>query len=101
MIEGMYGATDETVPGNYELCVAVNGAIQHWWKDSPENPGSTWSMSATFGENVRQVLGLIQSSFGFDLEVIALLNDGTLQHFWRYASDLSWHAGPVFGSTVS
>jgi hypothetical protein len=101
MIEGMYGATDETVPGNYELCVAVNGAIQHWWKDSPENPGSTWSMSATFGENVREVLGLIQSSFGFDLEVIALLNDGTLQHFWRYASDLSWHAGPVFGSTVS
>jgi hypothetical protein len=101
MLEGQYGATDETVAGNYELCVAVKGAIQHWWKGSPENPGSTWSMSASFGENVKQVLGLIQSSFGFDLEVVALLNDGTLQHFWRYASDLSWHAGPVFGSTVT
>ena len=100
MIEGQYGATDETVAGNYELCVAVNGAIQHWWKGSPENPASTWSMSASFGQNVKQVLGLIQSSFGFDLEVVALLNDGSLQHFWRYASDLTWHAGPVFGSTV-
>jgi len=100
MIEGQYGATDETVAGNYELCVAVNGAIQHWYKGSPENPASTWAMSTSFGQNVQQVLGLIQSSFGFDLEVIALLNDGSLQHFWRYASDLSWHAGPIFGSTV-
>jgi C1A family cysteine protease len=100
MIEGQYGATDETVAGNYELCVAVNGAIQHWYKVSPENPASKWAMSTTFGQNVQQVLGLIQSSFGFDLELIALLNDGALQHFWRYSSDLSWHAGPVFGSTV-
>lgn len=100
MIEGQYGATDETVAGNYELCVAVGGGIQHWYKVSPENPGSAWAMSTTFGQNVQQVLGLIQSSFGFDLEVIALLNDGTLQHFWRYSSDLSWHAGPIFGSTV-
>jgi len=101
MIEGQYGATDETVPGNYELCVAVGGAIQHWWKGSPENAQSGWAMSASFGQNVRQVLGLIQSSFGFDLELIALLNDGTLQHFWRYSSDLSWHAGPIFGSIVT
>jgi hypothetical protein len=101
MIAGQYGATDETVMGNYELCVAVDGVIQHWWKGSPENLASIWTMSTTFGENVKQVLGLIQSSFGFDLEVIALLNDGTLQHYWRYSSDLSWHAGPIFGSTVS
>lgn len=101
MIQGQYGATDETVAGNYELCVAVNGAIQHWWKGSPENPASSWSMSATFGQNVQQVVGLIQSSFGFDLEVVALLNDGSLQHYWRYASDLSWHEGPIFGSTVN
>ena len=100
MIEGQYGATDETVAGNYELCVAVNGAIQHWWKGSPENPSSAWAMSTSFGSNVQQVLGLIQSSFGFDLEVIALLSDGTLQHFWRFSSNQSWHAGPIFGSTV-
>jgi len=100
MIAGQYGAADETVMGNYELCVAVNGAIQHWWKGSPQNAGSQWAMSASFGQNVKQVLGLIQSSFGFDLELIALLNDGTLQHFWRYSGDLSWHAGPIFGSTV-
>ena len=35
------------------------------------------------GSGVKQVLGLIQSSFGFDLEVVALLQNGSLQHFWR------------------
>jgi len=100
MIEGQYGATDETVAGAYELCVAVNGSIQHWYKSNPEDPSSTWATSATFGANVQQVLGFIQSSFGFDFELVALLNDGTLQHYWRYAPDQSWHAGPIFGSTV-
>ena len=98
MIEGQYGATDETVAGNYELCVAVGGQIQHWWKSTPEGNG-VWSHSATFGSNVAEVHGLIQSSFGFDLELIALLKDGTVQHWWR-GPDLAWHAGPVFGSTV-
>jgi C1A family cysteine protease len=101
MVEGMYNATNETVPGNYELCVAVGGAIQHWYSAAPTTASSTWAMSASFGSNIAQVLGLIQSSFGFNLELIALLTDGSLQHFWRDASDLSWHAGPIVGSTVS
>ena len=96
MIEGEFAATTELKQGNYELCVAVNGQIQHWWRD---NEGSqNWSHSATFGGNVRQVIGLIESSFGFDLEVIALLNDGGLQHYWRGGD--GWHTGPVFGSTT-
>jgi hypothetical protein len=53
-------------------------------------------MDAAFGTNIKQVLGLIESSFGFDLELIALLNDGSIQHFWR---DNTWHAGPIFGSS--
>jgi C1A family cysteine protease len=97
MIEGQFAASDETKQGNYELCVAVNGAIQHWWRDN-EGTGN-WAQSATFGTNVAQVLGLIESSFGFDLEVIALLNSGFVQHFWRQAD--GWHLGPVFGSTTS
>jgi C1A family cysteine protease len=102
MIRSQYGETDETVAGNYELCVAVNGSIEHWWTagDAPGN----WQKSATFGtnqagKNVQQVLGLIESSFSFDLEVVALLSDGSLQHFWRSSGNLQWFPGPVFGST--
>ncbi len=99
MVEGQYGASDETKQGNYELCVAVNGAIQHWWRDN----GGTgkWSMSTTFGSNIDQVLGLIEGSFGFDLELVALLKDGSLQHYWRESGGAeAWHAGPIFGSTT-
>jgi hypothetical protein len=101
MIEGQFAAANETLQGNYELCVAVHGSIEHWWRD---NQGTqTWQMSATFGTNVagvhvEQVLGLLESSYGFDLEVIALLSNGGLQHFWRGGG--TWHAGPVFGSVV-
>ncbi len=96
MIEGEFSASDETKQGNYELCVAVNGQIQHWWRD---NAGTqNWSHSATFGANVQRVHGLIESSFSFDLELVALLNDGSLQHYWRGGD--GWHAGPIFGSTT-
>ena len=104
MIRSQFGAGDETTPGNYELCVAVGGSIQHWWTVGNPEPTTTasWSQSATFttnvaGQQVMEVLGLIQSSFGFDLELIAHLSDGSLQHFWRDGA--GWHAGPVFGST--
>jgi len=102
MIEGQYSAANETLQGNYELCVAVNGSIQHWWRD---NQGTqNWQMSTTFGTNVpgatiAEVLGLVESSYGFDLEVIALLSTGGLQHFWRQGS--TWFAGPVFGSAIA
>ncbi|MEO8820794.1 MAG: C1 family peptidase [Ginsengibacter sp.] len=94
MIRSEFGATDEATSGNYELCVAVNGQIQHWWSGVNNNPH--WSQSATFGANVKDVLGLIEGSFGFDLEVIALLHDGSIQHFWR---SNQWYAGPVFGTS--
>ncbi len=97
MIEGQYAASDETKQGNYELCIATRtGAVQHWWRDNEAS--QTWRMSATFGSNVKQVVGLIESSFGFDLEVVLQLNDGALQHYWR--QDGTWRAGPVFGSVV-
>lgn len=101
MIRSQFGATDETTPGNYELCVAVNGQIQHWW--TPGEQAAHWLNSATFGTNVagqkvQAVHGLIQSSFGFDLELTALLTDGSLQHFWRDGA--GWHPGPVFGSIL-
>jgi len=94
MIRSEFGAPDEATSGNYELCVAVNGQIQHWWCGINNTP--QWANSATFGSNVHSVLGLVEGSFGFDLEVIALLNDGKIQHFWR---SNQWYAGPVIGTS--
>jgi hypothetical protein len=111
MIRSQFGATNETIPGNYELCVAVGGKIEHWWTGGNPEPtlqswnGTTakWTLSETFGTNVagqhvKQVLGLMQSSYGFDLELVAELDDGKLQHFSRDGS--GWHARDAFGSVV-
>jgi hypothetical protein len=71
-------------------------------KGNPE-PGTSgeWTMSEIFqtdqqGRKVKQVLGMIESSYGFDLEVIAELDNGDLQHFSRDGA--GWHAKIVFGS---
>ena len=33
MIQGQYGMQNELGPhGNFELCVAVGGRVQHWWR---------------------------------------------------------------------
>lgn len=95
MIRSEFGTTTESTPGNYELCVVVNGQIQHWW--TAGEAAANWKCSATFGTNVKSVVGLIQGSYGFDLEVVAQLTNGSLQHFYRNAQ---WNVGPVFGTSV-
>jgi Papain family cysteine protease len=94
MIEGQYGMTDERGPvGNFELCVAVGGRVQHWWR---WNQGDlVWRYGATFGHDVRAVAGLCESSWGMNLEVIVLRTDGQLQHYWRDGA--GWHEGPIIG----
>jgi hypothetical protein len=93
MIEGQYGAADEKSIGNFELCVAVNGQVQHWWK---ANVGDgLWRNSATFGHNVMAVAALLEGSYGFNLEVIVLRTDNKLQHYWRDGA--GWHEGVIIG----
>lgn len=88
MIQGQFGMRDETGPhGNFELCVAVDGKVQHWWRDNGGD--TTWRLSKAFGSNVRTVLGLCQSSAGGGLEVIVQRTDGRLQRYWK--SD-NWNA---------
>ncbi|WP_417563337.1 C1 family peptidase [Microbacterium sp.] len=90
MIEGQYGRSDEFASGNYELVVALaSGVLQHWWRDS----AGVWRASATFGTGIERVLALVQSSFGFDLEVVARRHDGRTQHFWRDGT--GWHDGVI------
>ena len=95
MIRSQFGTVNEASPGNYELCVAVGGQIQHWW--TPGDAVANWQKDQIFGSNVLEVLGLIEGSFGFDLELVALLNDGSLQHFYRAGT--TWYPGPVFGTS--
>ncbi len=93
MIQGQYGAAKDDSVGNFELCVAVDGMVQHWWRD---NSGDmTWRLGATFGDgHITAVGGLLEGSFGFNLELIVERDDGHVQHYWRDPS-LNWHAGEV------
>jgi len=94
MIEGEYGRANERGIGNFELCVAVGGQVQHWWR---ANDGDgCWRNSAVFGHNVRSVIALVEGSFGFNLEVIVILNNNELQHYWRCNG--VWNEGVVFGN---
>ncbi len=94
LIEGQHGAADEDTAGNYELCVAVaGGRVEHWWRGNAG--GSAWRRSAVFGHDVASVTGMLQGSFGFNLEVIVLRTDRRLQHYRRDGA--GWHEGPVIG----
>jgi hypothetical protein len=93
MIQGSYGAASENDAGNFELCVAAGGRAQHWWRDN--HGDGAWHQSATFGHDVQAVVALIESSFGFNLEVIVLRTDRMLQHYWRAGS--AWNEGVVIG----
>ena len=91
MIEGTYGAGNEMGVGNFELCVAVGNQIEHWWRHNASL--GPWNRSAVFGADVRRVVGLIQSTYATNLEVIAERTDGRYQHYWRDGS--GWKAGII------
>ena len=94
MIEGQYGAASEKNVGNFELCVAAGGKVQHWWKANYSD--GKWKNSATFGHDVSSVVALVEGSFSFNLELIVLRTDKKLQHYWRDGA--GWHEGPIIGS---
>jgi hypothetical protein len=94
MIEGEYGAANEKSVGNFELCVAVGGKVQHWWRANDSD--QLWRNSATFAHDVQAVVSLVEGSYGFNLELIVLRTDNKLQHYWRDGA--GWHEGPIFGS---
>ncbi|MBP2329350.1 hypothetical protein JOF56_009735 [Kibdelosporangium banguiense] len=91
LIEGTYGAGNETGVGNFELCVAVSDRIEHWWRYNAV-PGA-WNLSAVFGAQVRRVVSLLQSTYGTNLELVAERTDGAYQHYWRDGG--GWHTGPI------
>ncbi|MHA7291322.1 C1 family peptidase [Arthrobacter sp. MDT3-24] len=91
LIEGTYGAGDESGIGNFELCVTVGDHIQHWWR---HNAGlGPWTPGAEFGDGVARVVGLLQGTYGTNLELMVQRTDGKFQHYWRDGA--GWHPGPV------
>jgi hypothetical protein len=52
------------------------------WQRAGDDPGALRTFGTNVaGHHVKQVLGQMQSSYGFDLELIAELDNGKLQHF--------------------
>jgi len=92
MIQGQYGMTTELQNGNFELCVAKGGQVQHWWRHSGTG---VWSLGAVFGGDAASVVGLVEGSFGFNLEITVLRTDNRLQHYWRDGN--GWHDGGIIG----
>jgi hypothetical protein len=74
LIEGTYGAGNDVGIGNFELCVAVGGAVEHWWRHNATT--GLWTRSATFGSDARRVIALLESSFGTNLEIVVERTDG-------------------------
>ncbi|QKV95169.1 peptidase C1A [Streptomyces sp. NA02950] len=93
MIQGQYGMATENGTGNFELCVAAGGRVQHWWRNNSAD--MSWHCSAVFGHDIAAVTGLVEGSFGFNLEIVVLRTDRRLQHYWRDGA--GWHEGPVIG----
>lgn len=94
MIEGSFGAANEKAVGNFELCVAVGGRVQHWWRANGSD--KLWRNTSTFGHDALAVVAMLEGSYGFNLELIVLRTDNKLQHYWRDGN--GWHDGDVFGS---
>jgi hypothetical protein len=101
MIEGPYEEADELTGGNFELCVAVatlaGGSVQHWSRD--QSLGE-WILREAFGEadDVSDVVGLVQGSFGFDLEVVVVNFAGELVNYRQDSVSKTWTRVAAFGT---
>lgn len=97
MIQSQRFTTAENQQGNFELLIVKNGSVEHWWRSNErlmaETPGSVnrWNKGLTFGSNVKHVWGLMQSSYGGNLEAIVENNNGKFQHWWETGA--KWYMG--------
>ena len=83
-------------PGNFDVVVSNGqGALEHWWRN-----GSTlvWAPTVQFGASVAASGPTLVQNRRRELEVVALLDDGSLQRFHREdGGQWSWFAHEVFG----
>ena len=48
MVESQFFAETEDDPGDFELCVAVGGKVQHWWRDN-RTANAPWQLASASG----------------------------------------------------
>ncbi len=85
------GNNDEKTPGTLELCVVNNaGVMEHW---TCNRTLESWTLTRTIGTGLVRVVGLLQSTFNFNLEAIVERTDGRFQHFHKDIGQ--WHAGVI------
>jgi hypothetical protein len=109
-IQSSYGA-----PGNLEVVFrTTDGKLCHWWRE--DTAPWRWQELIRFGANVLQSgPSLIQSHAGTgilpgdftgakpgNLELVAVLTTGQMQHWWRDDSKSTpdWEAGAIFGADI-
>jgi hypothetical protein len=84
--------------GNFEVVVPRRaGGLAHYWRDN-DAAGLPWHAPADFGGGSLSGAALIQSSFGGNLEVVAV-EGNRLVHYWREGNE--WHPSTHFGGGVS
>jgi C1A family cysteine protease len=112
---GIFGPLDATgipgfiqsnygTPGNFEVVVSTRtGQLNHWWRMN--GAPWTWSDGGRFASNIAfSGASLVQSRHGGhgNLELVAMLNTGQMQHWWRDDDHgFIWNAGAIFGGSLS
>ncbi len=104
-IQSNYG-----MPGNLEAVVATdNGSLSHWTRSLglpwPSDGADLWWEAHEFGADVLFAGStLLQSRYGTkgNFELVATLEDGSMQHFFRENdSGGPWNEGVVFGANIA
>jgi hypothetical protein len=93
MVQSYWHTTNEHSAGSFQLCVAVNGQVQHWQRVNsdigtrPPQAGvqGRWQHAYTFGTNIKHVWSLVHGSFNQALEMVVEDFRGNMIH-WHYTN---------------
>jgi hypothetical protein len=85
MIEGPMLGGNEWRTGALELLAPVDGGVELWQIDSPDQPGQSWSFKARFGSGVQSVIGFAQGSRVYGYDIILQKTTSVLEH-WLLAT---------------
>lgn len=106
MIQTNHNTDSENDVGDFHVCVAVNGQVQHWVRDNSaladerpvpghldpvyykETRKMRWRLANTFGANVKNVWGMVESASHFNIEIVVEMTDGKIGH--TYLDWPSW-----------
>ncbi|KAK3339732.1 hypothetical protein B0T25DRAFT_523452 [Lasiosphaeria hispida] len=91
MIQDYFNTANESSIGGFQLVLAVNGSVQHWWRDNSDiltldpvlSSQGTWQLVDTVGTGVRHAWSLVQGGFGERMHMVTEGIDGSMS-FWEW-----------------